>query len=660
MQRRFRRLAPLALAASLGCQDYNFSPVAHCLIQPGTERVTLSDISTADVLFVVDDSGSMGGKQVKLSESFAAFVANLQAANVARVAANLVPIDFHVAITTTSLFVIWPTNSTCSAACAGAVGSQVCCDVDSQQPLLVPRDCAADADCAGIAGGTFTCQTTCTGLAGESACCDAAGTPGLVPQPCPVVGGACGSLQKHYQFTRGFQGCTAGATPSPCATGYTCTAGCEGLSGSYCCSGGIAQTTLSCVPGVATEGALYPSGDFVRAGANPRVLHFDKGLFCTWDPTTGACTGSGVDQAAIDALIAEFQQNVLVGTCGSGEEQPLQAARLAVEKALRLNGLSQPADVLPSDWPHANSKLVVVLLTDEDDCSSPEDPSTGIIMTFPPALDACVADGLLPAAQQRRYPVQQYADFFAGLSRPFAGGFIASMAANDCADASCQPATCLDTTCQPPPGVDPATFDPSLECGGQTPSVRLYDTAQSFQGRGADTVLGSICDPGTTAAPGFSDALGRVAEVVKQPAGLQIPTVPASAQLVILRIVTPSGATRKTCVGPAPATLTEAQAIAQSYDWWFTDGSGTNVNPTGPSQYIYINQATLSCTANPGETYSADYLGLVPASGCSATDPAGQGKIDCQQALGGNVSDWTCAVAPGATRGTCLCGTATP
>ena len=64
---------------SLGaCQDYNFSPVKYAVIQPGTERVTLSEISTADILFVVDDSGSMGLKQQKLAASFDAFVASLQ------------------------------------------------------------------------------------------------------------------------------------------------------------------------------------------------------------------------------------------------------------------------------------------------------------------------------------------------------------------------------------------------------------------------------------------------------------------------------------------------------------------------------------------------------------------------------------------------------
>ena len=117
MTRRSSRLAPLALVALAGCQDYNFSPVNQCLIQPGTERVTLSDISTADILFVVDDSGSMGGEQRSLQQSFGAFVTNLRSTNQVRVQNGLEPIDFHIAITTTSVFQNQPVpgGATCQA-----------------------------------------------------------------------------------------------------------------------------------------------------------------------------------------------------------------------------------------------------------------------------------------------------------------------------------------------------------------------------------------------------------------------------------------------------------------------------------------------------------------------------------------------------------------
>src|SRR5690242_2314642 len=96
---RARALLPLTFLVAAACQDYNFNPVGHCMVQPGTERVTLSNLSTADVLFVVDDSGSMGAEQTKLAQNFSRFISNLDSTNTARVAKGLEPIDFHIAVT---------------------------------------------------------------------------------------------------------------------------------------------------------------------------------------------------------------------------------------------------------------------------------------------------------------------------------------------------------------------------------------------------------------------------------------------------------------------------------------------------------------------------------------------------------------------------------
>jgi hypothetical protein len=170
-------------------------------------------------------------------------------------------------------------------------------------------------------------------------------------------------------------------------------------------------------------------------------------------------------------------------------------------------------------------------------------------------------------------------------------------------------------------------------------------------------VTGSVCNPGSPGEKGFSSILKRVAEVVRQPVGLQLPTQPASAEVTVLRIAGPDGKTRKTCSRPAPAG-TSGPALDQ-YDWWFTGGDDADRTPTGPSTFIFLNATTQNCFANPGETYSADYLGLVPASGCSL-------QADCQALLGGNLEDWSCCAGvgaagqclppSGATRGSCLCG----
>jgi hypothetical protein len=368
-----------------------------------------------------------------------------------------------------------------------------------------------------------------------------------------------------------------------------------------------------------------------------------------------------VNDAAIAALSSQFTANVNVGTCGSGQEQGMEGARRALQKAFHLNGLSQPADVLAGEWPHEKSKLVVVFVGDEDDCSSPEDPSLGVISSISSQgyqSDPCFLDSSLPAPEgQRLFKTQEYADFLASLGRPVAGAFIVSAKAESCVDDACQADLCCDTAC-----TGNVNVCSSLTCGGVAPGFRFIDLSTLIKAKGADTVVGSVC-----ANPDFSSALDRVAEVVKQPAGLQLPTQPASEKLTILRIASAGGKTRKTCVGPAPAAsptpttpaeiaAAVAAAEAAGYDWWFTGGDDTDRAPTTPSRFIFLNRLTHACEANPGETYSADYLGLVPAGGC-ATD------LDCVAALGGDLSkpDWNChGFVAGVSRGTCLCGPAVP
>jgi len=114
---------------------------------------------------------------------------------------------------------------------------------------------------------------------------------------------------------------------------------------------------------------------------------------------------------------------------------------------------------------------------------------------------------------------------------------------------------------------------------------------------------------------------------------------------------------------PAPGhqvTYTLATAQATGIDWWFTDGANPLPPAAGATQNVYINPAG-SCQANPGETYSADYLGRLPAGGCRS-------DAECVSVLGGAADSWTCfagvtgspeacvdpATAP--LPGTCICG----
>jgi hypothetical protein len=563
MRRNVRALAALSLLA-LGCQDYNFNPVGHCLIQPGTRRVKLADVSTADILFVVDDSGSMSDVQNNLAGGFSSFMTNLNGENADRVSRGLEPIDFHIAITTTALFIDRATGGVCKATCG--TSTNVCCSGTSTVVTSDERTCSGPG---GTCGAGYTCSNTCAHAPGGYVCCSGAGDPERLPVTCTAQevtdAVVCGRVDTRY--------------PSACGTW-----------------------------GVGSAYAKWPHGDFVRLGANPKVLHFDKKLYL---PDGGGTNESGQTEAQLRTF---FTENVKVGICGSGQEQGLQAGKLAVQKAL--DGL-QPG-VAAGEWPHPQSKLLVVWVGDEDDCSSPEDPIDGIILTGTPGDDSCTTD-----PQGRLFSVSSMADYLTGLGRSTAAGFIVATS-----DPVCQDLVSTDTTNACVPG----TY--CTPVGSGAPGRRFLEMAHDLQDRGTEIVAGSICAPNPDY---FGPVLSRIADIVKPPSVLTLPTPPAAGEVTVVRIVDKAGLTRKTCNGPGSATP----------DWWFTSAVNTR-DPVELSQYVFIDHSTNNCEANPGQTYSADYLGRLPAEGC--TTPA-----DCT-VLGGDAASWQCIVPVVGQPGTCVCG----
>jgi hypothetical protein len=642
MPRPFRTSALAAVTLLVAaCQDYNFNPVGHCLVQPGSERFTLSDLSSADVLFVVDDSGSMGGEQDRLANAFNVFVQNLTAANAARSAAGLRAIDYHIAVTTTSVFWSFETPQTCRSDCPGAGGQRVCCDAGG--PAMRPRRCSAVGSAAECpAGSGTTCSTTCNGLRGEPYCCAADGT---IPAaaltelvPCAREGIMCGSLETHYAY--------AGS----CAAG-------SGL--------GIAP---------AQNGWPYPRGSFVGVTSpvvNPRVLHFDKRL---------ADRGANAQGFTQDQLVGFFRDNVRVGVCGSGQEQGLQAARLALQSALagtqkdtyaydpnRDPAVSGPATL---SWDAATrvasadavwgrnpaSKLVLVFVGDEDDCGSPEDPSGGVVMLSEAAgADACVRDASTPGPLGgKQFPVTAFVDYFTSLGRPLGAAFIVS-ARSTASDDSCSGSSCFADICCDHVCTGSANVCAGGVCGGQAPGTRFVEAARQLQAKGVDTVVGSICDPD------FGTLLEQIAEIVKPPQTLALPSEPAASDIALLRIIRPNGDTKKLCGRPlAPrqaVNYTLQQAQDTGADWWYTAtadpgppyaGVSGDATVAVPTRFVYINSQKGGCRADFGDTYSADYLGVVPAGGCAS-------DAECTQKLGGSAGALQCFTPPGLSRGTCTC-----
>jgi len=527
-----RRIAFLGLCAALaGCQEYRFNPVGRCTIQPGQRRIQLEAFSTADILFVVDDSGSMEPVQDNLANNFSAFIQALAATQQDRRSRGLEALDFHIAVTTSSIFVHQP--GLCQ-------GSPLACNIIGQCVPPQTTSCIP----ASYISATSTCSTSAQ---------------------------SCGGIVDRFY-----------------------------------------NVGNNCSAGVAVNGADYPGGAFVAASGNPKVLHFTKGLdWANWST-----------DAVIGALMAQFSQNIKVGSCGSGQEQHLEAGRLAIQKALA--GTQTAA---AGEWPHASSKLVAVFVANEDDCSTPKDPARALVMqSFNLGADSCNSDQQLPAAQQKLIPVDDYRAFFAGLGRPLAAAFIRP------GDAGC------DINCGSSP--TPSCCSTQQGCGGYSPGNRLRGAVSAFRSVTPQVVDDSVC------SSRFSTTLERIAELVKPLEGLKLPSQPAAGVVTRLRIVDSDNTTVKLCTGPAT-----------SQEWWFVTESGGACSdvPTGssgadPTPCIAIRRGG-GCEASPGQTYVAEYLGRVPAEGC--TVGAG-GAAQCATALGGAAADWTCDGAAG-QQGTCLC-----
>jgi hypothetical protein len=573
-------LAAVATCALAGCQDYNFNPVGKCVIQPGSTRISLANTAVADVLFVVDDSGSMNPEQANLARNFTAFIDTLAQAQAARIANAQQPFEFHIAVTTSSIFEGWVPNDSPIPACSGTPGHFQC---NIQHPHW-------------------------GGLSYTAACTDA------------EAGLACNDLNEVFQGP---------------VTGFACTAGVSQLHGAY------------------------PAGDFVGAQGNPRVLHFTKNLqWSTW--------GTGSPDSNLTALVQQFQQNINVGSCGSGMEQHFEAGRLALQKALRQNGLSQPTGIDPTEWPHPGAKLVVVWVGDEDDCSSPSDPTKSLAFTnatSSPGADVCIAEQAKPLASQKLFPVQGYADYFTSLSRPFGAAFIYSAQLGTCVDdgngnIKCTPGTCQ---CQCPSSCTSGCSSSATgvcntsNCGGQIslPSSRfsqlstLLRTPVAEGGKGVNVIEGSVCDSD------FASTLQKIANLVKPVDNLALPSQPANTDVAVLRIDNADGTTAKFCTGPGSARP----------DWVFVDCRTNVPAPSGTTTAcIKLDHTTGNCEASPGQSYVAQYLGQVPQGGC--TKPVGELDAQsqfCATALGGAPDAWRCngfVAASGsnpARAGTCVC-----
>ncbi len=206
MSRQGFALAVLSLAAVViigACQDYNFHPLGSCIIQPGSKQVKLEDVSTADVLFVVDDSGSMDEEQQALADNFSSFIQSLAGMQADRVSRGLQPFDFHIAVTPSSVFRDYDLGKKCTSSPSGGVQ---CCG--SGGCNLSPACTTAGASCG---DASHYCLS---GVGGALECCPVSTCEAV---PGCVLGYECGDFRTTYEAT--FSSCTPGiavaGTPYP-------------------------------------------------------------------------------------------------------------------------------------------------------------------------------------------------------------------------------------------------------------------------------------------------------------------------------------------------------------------------------------------------------------------------------------------------------------
>jgi len=233
-------------------------------------------------------------------------------------------------------------------------------------------------------------------------------------------------------------------------------------------------------------GGVGVSGDFI----------YDTALY----PQTGGWGGNRVLDAGMASLQQDFVANVLVGTRGSGREQPFRAARLALTSRLAdaNGGFLRPG-----------ARLAVFFLTDEDDCSG--DPNTAV------TSDTQCHD---PAAKNDPALMDSVTDFAGFLLGPIDGELREVMVGAIA-------------------GFDPATLAPSCGTCANSACATALEQADRF-----DQLLTALGDArmqvGSICVPDFSPALLRFAEQLT-PSTMPLQGTPADWRMLAVKLTKAAG-----------------------------------------------------------------------------------------------------------------------
>jgi hypothetical protein len=165
-------------------------------------------------------------------------------------------------------------------------------------------------------------------------------------------------------------------------------------------------------------------------------------------------------------LVAKFSRLVKVGILGSGQETPLEAARLAVTPPLSTTAVAQGGN---SGFFRDGARLLVVLVTDEDDCSELVRPPL-VTVGADQNRDYCTEQAANLAPLSAYYDVFRNLTDSKGAARPVLWAAIAPVSVNDKSAASVTDSSGVhnvDCATSRGPGIRQRAmaelFDPSLK-----------------------------------------------------------------------------------------------------------------------------------------------------------------------------------------------------
>jgi hypothetical protein len=266
----------------------------------------------------------------------------------------------------------------------------------------------------------------------------------------------------------------------------------------------------------------YPAGALVAVDPTNITTPATYGDYY-YDPNPAAPNPGfyGPQILAWDAanLTTDFRNNVLVGIYGSGREQPFRAAQLALSSQLASGGEN-------AGFLRPGARLAVIFITDEDDCSGPEDPNI-------------LSDTQCRAANVPGSSLMSVSDFASFLQGPLAGE------PRDVVLAAIAGVTCSGGVCTPGCGTAFGTPD------------RIVSLLSMFSP--ARTRLASICD--TT----FDQALDEFATAIMSQT-LPLDGAVADYRMLVVTVTRPVGTISCTVADPTKSSPGELSAAGAIYE----------------------------------------------------------------------------------------------